>query len=116
MERGATSSSSLTTVAEMLERVQISDTRIKVVRVIEVIWERKKVQGDNSNNPGRGPNPNLWYGNVGGGYKRGAKERDANGDQRERDFRSKLRGDQDSRQMGAGGPSHCFNCNRDGHF
>jgi hypothetical protein len=37
MERGATSSSSLTTVAEMLERVQISDTRIKVVRAIEVI-------------------------------------------------------------------------------
>jgi hypothetical protein len=42
MERGATSNGSLTTVAKMLERVQISDTRIKVVRVIEVIWERKK--------------------------------------------------------------------------
>jgi hypothetical protein len=42
MERGATSSSCTTTTMEMLEGVEISDTRIKVVRVIEVIWKRQK--------------------------------------------------------------------------
>jgi hypothetical protein len=33
--------------------------------------EKAKVQGDNSNNPGRGANPDLRCRNMGGCYKRG---------------------------------------------
>jgi hypothetical protein len=79
---------------------------------------KAKVHDESINNPDRGANPNPRFGNVGGGYKKGVEERDTYGDQRERerDFRNKMRRDQDHGRMGAGGPSHCFNCNRDGHF
>jgi hypothetical protein len=69
-------------------------------------------------NPGRGgnPNPNPRFGNIGGGYKRGVEERDGQGDHREVDPRLKVRREVDAGGVGHGGPSHCFNCNRDGHF
>jgi hypothetical protein len=116
MQRGTSSSDSTMTMVEMVEGVLINGTRIKVVLALEVIMARQEVKATTPTTQGGGRgNPNLQYGNVGGGYKRGTEEREVHGDQRERDFRSKLR-DHDSRRMGAGRPSHCFNCNRDGHF
>jgi hypothetical protein len=68
-------------------------------------------------NPGRGgPNPNLRFGNAGGSYKRGAEERDGKVDHREVDPRPKVRREADSGRSGHGGPTHCFNCNRDDYF
>jgi hypothetical protein len=116
MERGATSSSCTTTTMEMLEGVEISDTRIKVVRVIEVIWKRQKFRETTPTTQVGGLTlicgVEIWVVVTRGG----AEERYAHGDQRERDFRYKLQRDQGSWRMGMGGPSHCFNCNRDGHF
>jgi hypothetical protein len=61
----------------------------------------------------RGGPTNPRYGTQGGGYKRGQDERE---DQREMDPRAKICRDQEFGRGGGGGPSHCFNCNRDGHF
>jgi hypothetical protein len=44
------------------------------------------------------------------------EEREGQGDQREVDLRPKMRREMDVGRPGHGGPSHCFNCNRNGHF
>jgi hypothetical protein len=44
------------------------------------------------------------------------EERDDHGVHREMDPRLKVRREVGDRRVGHGGPSHCFNYNRDGHF
>jgi hypothetical protein len=44
------------------------------------------------------------------------EERDGPGDHRAMDPWPKVRREVDDGRVGHGGPSHCFNCNRDGHF
>jgi hypothetical protein len=78
---------------------------------------KAKVQEEGYTNSGRGANPNPRYGNVGGGSRGGLKrEKPMVTKERERHFKSKMRREQDYGRMGVGGPTHCFNCNRDGHF
>jgi hypothetical protein len=122
-ERGmvATSRGRLMIMETILVGVPISmlwvdGGRIKVVLDLEVILAKVAFLLTTTTTWGGGGYPNPKFGSAGGGYKRGPDEREGHGDQRDANLRTKLRKDTEARRMGAGGASHCFNCNRDGHF
>jgi hypothetical protein len=78
----ATNSGSFTTMETVLERGATSGTRTKVEITLEGSLAKQGLLATTLTTQGGG-NPNLWFGNARGGYKRGSNEREGYGDQRE---------------------------------